>query len=265
MNPSAEPKGAGGPQAGARRTRSGPLSKREREVFELLAEGYSGAEIAEALVLSPETVRTHIRNAMGKLGASTRSQAVVIALHRREITLRPEPGGAAERRLPEADRTATADELEEPLEILLDGLLELWDVDGGWAYLIDEGGLGLHRIAVRGATGAETLALGEGPLGRAALERRPQIVQARGAESGAMIVVPLLSGNRLIGVLGIETRPSRPTGRQELLLLQALAGEDRRAPEGAGTSAQGRRRTRPGRVHRLLGGLHPRCLASRGP
>ncbi len=39
-----------------------------------------------------------------------------------------------------------------------------------------------------------------------------------------MIVAPLLDGNRLIGVLGLAIRSSRPTGRQEQLLLQALAG-----------------------------------------
>ena len=59
---------------------SRPLSGREREILGYLAEGLSGAAIAERLVLSPETVRTHVRNAMEKLGASTRSQAVALAL-----------------------------------------------------------------------------------------------------------------------------------------------------------------------------------------
>ena len=43
-----------------------PLSTREREILGLLAGGVSGAQIAETLVLSPETVRTHIRNAMAR-------------------------------------------------------------------------------------------------------------------------------------------------------------------------------------------------------
>jgi DNA-binding NarL/FixJ family response regulator len=54
------------------------LSPREREVLGLLADGYSGPEIAERLFLSLETVRTHIRNATSKLGARTRVQAAAL-------------------------------------------------------------------------------------------------------------------------------------------------------------------------------------------
>ena len=66
-----------------RRTRN--LSPREREVLGMLARGLTGEQIAERLVLSPETVRTHIRNAREKLGASTRVEAVTMALLAREI------------------------------------------------------------------------------------------------------------------------------------------------------------------------------------
>jgi PAS domain S-box-containing protein len=68
-----------------RRTRG--LSPREREVLSFLARGLTGEQIAERLVLSPETVRTHIRNAREKLGASTRVEAVTVALLAREIQL----------------------------------------------------------------------------------------------------------------------------------------------------------------------------------
>ena len=70
---------------GSRRAPGAPLSVREREILGLLAGGDSGAQIAQALVLSPETVRTHIRNAMSKLGASSRAQAVALAFQRNEI------------------------------------------------------------------------------------------------------------------------------------------------------------------------------------
>jgi DNA-binding CsgD family transcriptional regulator len=213
-------------KGGARR-QPGPLSRREREIFELLADGMSGAAIAERLTLSPETVRTHIRNAMAKLEATTRSQAIAIALRRREITPRTEPGS------PEAPAASNggatrpqARELARPLESAIDGLLELWDVDAGWIFLAEDDGMTLTRVAQRASRVADdlpkTLALGEGSLGQAALERRAQVLQ--GSEGGAMIVAPMLDDGRLVGVIALATRPSRATGRRELLLLQALAG-----------------------------------------
>ena len=66
-------------------SRVGILSPREREVLDLLAQGLNGEEVAERLILSPETVRTHVRNAMDKLEANTRVHAVAIALRRGEI------------------------------------------------------------------------------------------------------------------------------------------------------------------------------------
>jgi PAS domain S-box-containing protein len=74
---------ADGNHGPGRRTRT--LSPREREVLALLARGLTGEQIADRLVLSPETVRTHIRNAREKLGASTRVEAVTMALIAREI------------------------------------------------------------------------------------------------------------------------------------------------------------------------------------
>jgi DNA-binding NarL/FixJ family response regulator len=62
------------------------LSPREREILGLISQGLSGEEAAKQLVLSSETVRTHVRNAMSKLGAATRAHAVALALQRGEIT-----------------------------------------------------------------------------------------------------------------------------------------------------------------------------------
>jgi PAS domain S-box-containing protein len=56
------------------------LSDREREVMTLVASGLQGGDIAERLFLSPETVKSHVHNVMGKLGAHTRAHAVAIAL-----------------------------------------------------------------------------------------------------------------------------------------------------------------------------------------
>jgi PAS domain S-box-containing protein len=63
----------------------GVLSPREHQVVELLAAGLTGEQVADRLGISPATVRVHIRNATGKLGASTRTQAVAIAVARGEV------------------------------------------------------------------------------------------------------------------------------------------------------------------------------------
>jgi PAS domain S-box-containing protein len=56
------------------------LSARELEIVGLVALGQSGPEIAAELRIAHETVRTHVRNAMTKLEADTRTQAVALAL-----------------------------------------------------------------------------------------------------------------------------------------------------------------------------------------
>jgi DNA-binding CsgD family transcriptional regulator/ketosteroid isomerase-like protein len=61
-------------------TRADALSRREREVLSMLAAGHTVAEIAKELVLSPFTIRTHVRNAKDKLQARTTAHAVAIAL-----------------------------------------------------------------------------------------------------------------------------------------------------------------------------------------
>ncbi|HEY3465353.1 MAG TPA: response regulator transcription factor [Amycolatopsis sp.] len=65
---------------GGRYTRAAKaLTRREAEVLRLIATGLSNQDIAAALVISLETVKTHVGNIFGKLGAANRSQAVVIA------------------------------------------------------------------------------------------------------------------------------------------------------------------------------------------
>jgi DNA-binding NarL/FixJ family response regulator len=55
------------------------LTRREREVVTLVATGLTNDEIAERLVLSPATVRTHVSRSMTKVGARNRAQLVVFA------------------------------------------------------------------------------------------------------------------------------------------------------------------------------------------
>jgi DNA-binding NarL/FixJ family response regulator len=64
------------------------LTDREREVLDLIAQGYNNTEIAEHLVLSPKTVRNHVSNVFSKLQVVDRAQAIVRA---REAGLGHEP------------------------------------------------------------------------------------------------------------------------------------------------------------------------------
>lgn len=63
------------------------LTKREREILQLIAEGNSNQEIAESLVLSAATVQTHRANIMAKLGLHSRTELIKYALKRGFITL----------------------------------------------------------------------------------------------------------------------------------------------------------------------------------
>ena len=63
------------------------LTKREKEVFELLVKNKSTKEIAQELDISEKTVRNHISNAMQKLGVKGRAQAVVELLKLGELSL----------------------------------------------------------------------------------------------------------------------------------------------------------------------------------
>jgi PAS domain S-box-containing protein len=81
-----EEDGAGSDGSGDAPERA-PLTPREREIITLLALGLTGEEIADKLVISPETVRIHVRNARRRLGAKTRAHAVALAIKGGQIEL----------------------------------------------------------------------------------------------------------------------------------------------------------------------------------
>ena len=62
------------------------LTPREREVLRLLADGMRNEQVGAELGISPLTVRTHVKNAMDKLAADTRTEAVASALRQSLIS-----------------------------------------------------------------------------------------------------------------------------------------------------------------------------------
>jgi two-component system, NarL family, response regulator LiaR len=58
----------------------GDLTRRERQVLALMAEGLSNVDIADRLVISRSTAKTHVSSVIAKLGASTRTEAATIAV-----------------------------------------------------------------------------------------------------------------------------------------------------------------------------------------
>jgi PAS domain S-box-containing protein len=77
---------------GAQAIANAALTPREREVVTEIAMGRDTAAIAGVLQIAPETVRTHVRNAMAKLGVRTRAQLVAVALCREGAITLPRTG-----------------------------------------------------------------------------------------------------------------------------------------------------------------------------
>ena len=67
------------------------LTRRERQIVEMLARGSTGEQIAQELVLSPETVQKHVHNAKRKIGAGTRAHLIALAMTRGLIDPELEP------------------------------------------------------------------------------------------------------------------------------------------------------------------------------
>ena len=64
-----------------------PLTQREVEILRLIAQGHENKDIAEQLVISEATVRTHVSNILGKLHLASRTQAALYALREGLATL----------------------------------------------------------------------------------------------------------------------------------------------------------------------------------
>jgi DNA-binding NarL/FixJ family response regulator len=71
----------GGNGSGKARERS-PLSTREREIVQLVAQGYKNKEMAEKMFISEQTVKNHLHNIFDKLGVSDRLELALYAIHK---------------------------------------------------------------------------------------------------------------------------------------------------------------------------------------
>ena len=69
------------------------ITAREHDVLELVANGCSTAEIARELWITEDTVRTHVKRMMVRLGARTRAHLVAIAFREQLWTASPGPNG----------------------------------------------------------------------------------------------------------------------------------------------------------------------------
>ncbi len=62
------------------------LTERERTVLALMVEGLNNTQIAQQLVVSPSTIKSHVSNILAKLGVASRTEAVALAVRRKLIT-----------------------------------------------------------------------------------------------------------------------------------------------------------------------------------
>jgi predicted ATPase/DNA-binding CsgD family transcriptional regulator len=126
------------------------LSEREHEVLRLIAEGLSNREIADRLVLSPETIKWYNRQIYGKLGVDSRTKAVAVADQRGLLAGRPaEPAPAS---------TAPVHHLPAQLTSFIGREAQLADVrrlmlDSRLVTLTGPGGTGKTRLALQAAEG----------------------------------------------------------------------------------------------------------------
>ena len=81
MRQFAAPGEIGGSGSGKSRERS-PLSQREREIVQLVAQGYKNKEMAEKMFISEQTVKNHLHNIFDKLGVSDRLELALYAIHK---------------------------------------------------------------------------------------------------------------------------------------------------------------------------------------
>ncbi len=74
--------GESGPGQSTKSRERSPLSQREREIVQLVAQGFKNKEMAEKMFISEQTVKNHLHNIFDKLGVSDRLELALYAIHK---------------------------------------------------------------------------------------------------------------------------------------------------------------------------------------
>ncbi len=82
MRQFAAPGEIGGGSGSSKSRERSPLSHREREIVQLVAQGYKNKEMAEKMFISEQTVKNHLHNIFDKLGVSDRLELALYAIHK---------------------------------------------------------------------------------------------------------------------------------------------------------------------------------------
>jgi DNA-binding CsgD family transcriptional regulator len=98
-----------------------PLTDRELEITELVADGLTNREVAEKLYISPNTVKVHLRNIFTKAGVSSRTELSMLAIQRGWITVPTQEGNEEEEEISPGEGQAYEAESEQ-----LEAAIESW-------------------------------------------------------------------------------------------------------------------------------------------
>jgi DNA-binding CsgD family transcriptional regulator len=219
-------------------TERGPLTPREHQITELIAEGLSNEQIAERLVLSAGTVANHVAHILAKLGLQSRVQ-VAVNVAARKTTQQSERVLALLERLRQVDTAS----LNEALQHAADILAAIFGADNVDAFIYDsttsnlvalgtsrtamgdrERALGLHRLPVANGGRAVRIFQDSQPFlaGRVDNDSGELLAVRRELGVRSIMGVPLGIGS-MRGVLLVTSAIPDYFTPDQLLLLQFVA------------------------------------------